>query len=539
MHRALRIPEIVGLVCDHLEYIYITHDGPNDFATLARTCKSFHDPALDVLWRRQNTLANVLKCLPSDVWEEMPDVKPPQLPAVRFVKTPQPADWTRPLNYAHRIRRLTLLPARRRAVHDFPTSDVLAMIELCFPGGYLCHNLQDLVWSPEGNTPAFHYIRLFLGPHITHASIQLPPHVADMSPLSSLRYPELKSLNFKGSPDDAPLILRTLCTFAPELAKIERLSLNSLDRPVLLHLSRLPRLRSLDLSKTVLDPQDFVNEIDIAQDPFPALRKLSLDDTAVESATELVNMMQDCRLNDFFMYSNLLSLQAATGKLYAALAGHVSFTTLHCIWMIEMRDDLVPPPVSAIASYVITGHTLAPLFSFKNLILVHLTGPVGFDIDDTPAWDMARAWPKIRSLTLSASTALHHSSSMTLHGLRAFATHCAELRRLAIAFDASTVPPFDSSPAARISQRVLHALHVETSPIGDPPTVAKYLSGLFLGLVSIYTWNETRWSEPAEDDEDEETAAARARHTQWKYVEVLIPFIASVREEERRWVDGP
>ncbi|KAJ7604091.1 hypothetical protein DFH06DRAFT_1114027 [Mycena polygramma] len=538
MHRALRIPEIVGLVCDHLEYIYLTQDGPNDFATLARTCKSFHDPALDVLWRRQNTLANVLKSLPSDVWEERHDVKPPQPPAVRFIKTPQLADWTRPLTYAHRIRKLTLMPARRRAVHDFPTSDVLAMIELCFPGGYLCPNLQDLFWSPEGNTPAFHYIRLFLGPHITHASIQLPANVADMSPLSSLRYPELKSLSLKGSSDDTSLIRRTLCTFASELAKIERLSLDSLDQTVLLHLSRLPRLRSLDLSKTDLDPQDFVSLVDISQDPFPALRKLSLDDTTVESATELVNMMHDCRLDDFFMCTDIFSLQAATGKLYAALAGHVSHITLHSMWMIEMRDELVPPPVDAIASYVITGHTLTPLFSFKNLALVHLTGPVGFDIDDTRAWDMARAWPQIRSLTLNSSTALHHPSSMTLHGLRAFATHCAELRRLAIAFDASTVPPFDNSPAARISQRALHALHVEASPIGDPPSVAKYLSGLFLGLVSIYTWNDARWSEPAETDEDEETAAARARHTQWKYVEVLVPFIASVREEERQWVDG-
>ncbi|KAJ7666767.1 hypothetical protein DFH06DRAFT_1469958 [Mycena polygramma] len=535
MHRALAVPEIVGLIFDHLEGVYLALNRRQDFAALARTCKSFHDPALDVLWKRQNTLTYILKCLPSDVWEETHDADLPQLPAVRFIKTPKPADWNRPLNYTHRIRALTLIPASDGRTHDFPTSDVLATIERCFPRGNFFPNLQDLFWS-QGSTDTFHYIRLFVGPKISRASLRIPANTADMSPLSLLRYSELQSLTLKfSSGGTSP---RTSSNLVLELAQIQFLSIGGLDRAAVDHLSRLPHLKSLDLSKT--DVQDLVQLPDSFSQyhPFPALRSLTLDDLTVEFSTALINMMCDCRLKDFCLFTDILSLQTTMGHLYTALAGHLSHTTLHSIWMSELRDELTPPPVGTIASYVITGRILSPLFAFKNLTSIYLTGPVGFDIDDTAAWDMARAWPKIKSLTLNSSTALHHPSSMTLHGLRAFATHCTELCRLAITVDASTVPPFDSSPAARISQHELQTFYVQASPIGDPPTVAKYLSGLFLGLASICTPNEARWSVPAEADEDEETAAARARHVQWKYVEILVPFIASVREEERQWVDG-
>jgi hypothetical protein len=76
-HRALTIPEIIGLICEHLEVLAEPHhEGSGtrrnleDLAALARTCRDFENPALDILWREQNTLANTLKCLPSNLWEE-------------------------------------------------------------------------------------------------------------------------------------------------------------------------------------------------------------------------------------------------------------------------------------------------------------------------------------------------------------------------------------------------------------------------------------------------------------------------------------
>jgi hypothetical protein len=77
MHRALEILEIIEMICGHLPqpsanpYLRLDeHDLPmaRSLAALARTSKNFQNPALDALWRVQHTLLNLLKCMPSDLW---------------------------------------------------------------------------------------------------------------------------------------------------------------------------------------------------------------------------------------------------------------------------------------------------------------------------------------------------------------------------------------------------------------------------------------------------------------------------------------
>lgn len=73
MHRGLQIPEIVELVCIELaEDLPRYGAGPpqcQHLAALARTCKTFQDPALDLLWSHQkNTMKNLLMCMPNDLW---------------------------------------------------------------------------------------------------------------------------------------------------------------------------------------------------------------------------------------------------------------------------------------------------------------------------------------------------------------------------------------------------------------------------------------------------------------------------------------
>ncbi|KAJ7848436.1 hypothetical protein B0H13DRAFT_73789 [Mycena leptocephala] len=82
MHHCLRIQEIGGLWCSHLEESestialrsYSTIVGKlwkrpalNDLAVVARTCRAFHDPALDALWR-SSALVNLLRSMPSDLY---------------------------------------------------------------------------------------------------------------------------------------------------------------------------------------------------------------------------------------------------------------------------------------------------------------------------------------------------------------------------------------------------------------------------------------------------------------------------------------
>ncbi|KAJ7429568.1 hypothetical protein B0H11DRAFT_2143032 [Mycena galericulata] len=180
------------------------------------------------------------------------------------------------------------------------------------------------------------------------------------------------------------------------------------------------------------------------------------------------------------------------------------------------------PAAGAFAVFVISRHELEPFFPFENLTDVMLVSPVGFDLDDTTAWNMARAWPRLTRLVLEPTidSSLHcHPSNMTLHGLRAFATHCRELERLTITFDALTVPPLDNAQDTANSKCTLSFLCVGTSPICDAPTVARFLLGLFPHLESINSAHHF-WDQ--ETNDDDETTAARVYEALWRDVAAMV-----------------
>ncbi|KAJ7666757.1 hypothetical protein DFH06DRAFT_1384116 [Mycena polygramma] len=505
MHRALDIPEIVENICQCLSDHYLYPSRHKDFAFLARCCKAFHGPAANVLWKEQETLANVLRCLPSYLWEQEASADKHRRfrGEFRLIRAPLPEEWERCLVYARRIRQLSLT---RRWDSDFPTRPVLEVLGECFRQDFLCPNLRTIQWMPELSS-SFPYIRLFLGPKISGLYLTVHPAAANVSLLSDLgiRYPELKQLKLGNSSNDHSSLLSSISpAIVLQLAKIEYLSVETLDRQAFDHLSRLPSLVSLSLripAEGDIGPTSSPPIGDQLSSPFPALRSVNLGFSTIEFATELINLLRDCHLREFRNGTDVLATNIATGRLYTALASHISHTTLDSLTIAEIDDG---------------GFT-----------------PVGFDLDDVTAWDMACAWPRIKFLRLDSSTDLHHSSSMTLHGIRAFAKYCEDLVELKITINATTVPPFDRSPETRLSQTNLHTFNVSGSPISEPYNVARFLSTLFPCLVKVITLHEARWRGPAEDPDD--AAEELAHHTQWKQVQALLPVITAVREEERHW----
>ncbi|KAJ6607882.1 hypothetical protein B0H10DRAFT_535993 [Mycena sp. CBHHK59/15] len=77
--RCLQIAEIVHMICGHFDDsdpdedsydIFPKSESSSALATLARTCKIFSSPALDILWCSQRNLNTLFKCLPSSLWRE-------------------------------------------------------------------------------------------------------------------------------------------------------------------------------------------------------------------------------------------------------------------------------------------------------------------------------------------------------------------------------------------------------------------------------------------------------------------------------------
>lgn len=73
MHRCLQVPEILLAITDAVasnpSHDALSRVEMNTHASLARTCKAFHDMAMDALWAKQYGLNRLIKLLPSHTWE--------------------------------------------------------------------------------------------------------------------------------------------------------------------------------------------------------------------------------------------------------------------------------------------------------------------------------------------------------------------------------------------------------------------------------------------------------------------------------------
>jgi hypothetical protein len=69
MHRCWYVPELLDMILGHLVG---SESGEMTLSRLAVTCQRFQNPALNLLWREQQSLLPLLKCLP-DVWLDLSD----------------------------------------------------------------------------------------------------------------------------------------------------------------------------------------------------------------------------------------------------------------------------------------------------------------------------------------------------------------------------------------------------------------------------------------------------------------------------------
>lgn len=66
LHPCLKIPELLAVIFESL-YRLNSPDGRASLARLARTCRLFHDSALDMLWQTQVTLFPLIKLFPEEL----------------------------------------------------------------------------------------------------------------------------------------------------------------------------------------------------------------------------------------------------------------------------------------------------------------------------------------------------------------------------------------------------------------------------------------------------------------------------------------
>ncbi|KAJ6496876.1 hypothetical protein DFH09DRAFT_1052252, partial [Mycena vulgaris] len=133
MHRCLQILEILEETFVHFGYPESADS--KALVTLARTCKRFQNPALDILRQRQETLMNLLRCLPEDALDRTATQTP------RFLRSLVAADWNRPREYTHRVKEFVT------SHWSSSMAEILPALAEIFPSSSFLPNLVRLEWD--------------------------------------------------------------------------------------------------------------------------------------------------------------------------------------------------------------------------------------------------------------------------------------------------------------------------------------------------------------------------------------------------------
>ncbi|KAJ7708082.1 hypothetical protein B0H17DRAFT_450884 [Mycena rosella] len=515
MHRALRFLDLVHLLCieiagDLPQYGY----GPGasrDLAALARTCKTFQEAALDLLWAHQNNMmVNILMCMPDDLWRVGSDGRR-TLDITRPIGT---SDWERPFIYMRRVKKFIYRD------NTMPASTIFEMLDLAFPGDHLFPNLRFLGWNSDCAAASLPMIRIFLSPKITEIvlAIQSSIHHLSFLPTLAVKCRDMKIASIRCPITEVlrPTVIRSLSLFICGLGSLQTLFVYDLDQTAFIHLAHLRTLTSLEIGH----PEGFNPSCGVPDEGiFLSLRNLRFRFVTPES---LGHFLRPFGNSPLISLNISVTTDASTNPgLYSSIVENLSTSS---------RATLGQLTVSSNQPHVIGETMITPLFCLPYLTVLSLSSQNGFDLDDATLSDMAAAWPCIETLELrftSFSLARTITPRATLRALQAFAHHCPKLRKLQVRFDASVVPEWDGTTVLGS----LIGISINQSSISAPvPAVASFLSHVFPHLAYVQTcyWE---W-EGLGDVDEHELDDVVIHNRRWKAVERLLPAYVPKEDED-------
>ncbi|KAJ7135140.1 hypothetical protein C8R46DRAFT_1139540 [Mycena filopes] len=490
MHRSLVIPEIVGAVFEYLDPTR-TEDAlveTQALAALARTCTGFHDIALDVLWRHQTEIHNLIRCMPADLWEttEGTNVFGNPLRTLRPTRATIPSDWDRLQRYSYRIKSLTSANDPGSRYIEVNMLEVLVFLRHSAPPGYLLPNLTELTWN-HARRDTFPFIDLFLGPHIT--SLVVEDCATDALSILKRNHSDLTVLRLPPGHSHPSRDINERSALVRSLTQVQWVDVGNLDLAAFMHLSGLESLDTLDV---VLQPSLFFPAT-LTSTLFSHLESttIQVDGVSLRALLSFMRSWNSPRLYSFDVALEFCPTPAEVDELYVTLASHCSHESLETV---SAQYDFPDPDLGDISQFVNHGNGLRPLFNFHRLHTVRIHSAAGFDFDDALLGDMARAWPNITHLSFDCDTQACAPRG-TLAALRAFATHCPHLSGLVLTLDATAIPPPVAATEVVVRHPALLTWSASESPITNAFDVARFLSEIFRNLEDVSGENRDLWRE--------------------------------------------
>ncbi|KAI6158288.1 hypothetical protein BKA82DRAFT_994612 [Pisolithus tinctorius] len=425
MHNCLRILEICHhifgfLVVDFIEICAVRY---NDVARLARTCKAFKDPALDVLWRTQSSLSPLAMCLPAHLWAIEVDRG---ISVLHLLQEPSHEDWLSLKRYSRRIRAfdrntLYLTQVSKNTLHTFFSTSLSHELFSSL------HTLNANVLCGELNPiPSLDHIRL---PQLVYLRTITLPHHVDILP-SSLR--ELIHLQY-------------LC----------------------------------NLTVTLPDGFDVNDRSDVgiypsAQPILPSLQHLSVLATSLKRCFSLLSSITSYQLRSVEVCHRWPATQSDLYTLFQEIERiherSPNFYTLS-VRCSSARTELT--------SFDLPQSTLTPLLACRRLRVLKLDSIGTLNIGDAFITQVTLAWPDIEALYLEGFQ--RSKACVTLEGIRELLRGCRQLSSLCMAINTRILPEED--PGVRSLS--LKKLRIIPSCMGDWSAIDRYLRILAPRLESL------------------------------------------------------
>ncbi|KAI9063937.1 hypothetical protein FKP32DRAFT_650059 [Trametes sanguinea] len=486
MHECLLLPDILQRILDFVEVevpdrFYAGHCSSywknGTLARLARTCRAFHQPSLDVLWRHQFTLGPLVKTLPEDAWEEdqrrrrSPYIGEPDtiIHDLTITRPLLSSDWSRFDYYAHRIKSLGYFdvefadeegglwsyPNRLVCEHpvDWMTVQRLAMHRR---HRWLLPNLVRLRWTIHDHTYT-EFLPLFLGPCLRTLAIAIgiencrqyqPDIFASVLEAIPASCPSLTELEIYPRQDPFVLLAtdEILSVACDRLEGFHICTIPWGDAEDVDELSRMPRLRKVCLSMDEWTVALLPSLWGATAYPFSAVSILSVDVPHLRVCTSFLRLLRPCRLFSIITRINHRPKAQDVYDFYDTLRSKCSQETLHVCHVIQEElhrcksSDVCPEDGTVLSDpeHRVTMAELTPALHFPHLRHFTLGAPLlGYFVDEDYI-RMADAWPGIISLSIMDGWGAILRSPATWMGVGYMVTRCPQMLQIEVPFDTTS-----------------------------------------------------------------------------------------------------
>ncbi|KZT09158.1 uncharacterized protein LAESUDRAFT_810804 [Laetiporus sulphureus 93-53] len=503
MHRALLLNELLLQILQVLR-----EDDIHALAVLARTRRSFSQPALEILWESLDDPSPIIKLFPDDSWTVAYDPYNRKL-CIEFIRLLRPVDWVTPLKYLPLIKRLGLENASPWAyTSSYMSSQALQYLSIFRPVLAILPNLRVLNLNLTSYVAAanqakyFQYSWAFLGPELrsfTFRSVTPSLEIEEQKSLARLLYalehacPLLEEIRSSCGCPPGRIISDA---FSSLVSRLENLRvLECFDMPLNARMkSALGKKKTLYHFHLSLLRQEHSRHV-WDSSWFQSLETMKIRTDDPQSYVSFANSVSLSRVHSFILQIRTPLTQGLMQQLFSSIHRQLSDSPLSTF---ELSYEVAAVEVSNDPLVILLSQHLQELLIFRHLEAVEISGPWCIQINDNILRQMAFAWPNLRRLyvyhndwCISKDQELHPHA--TLQGIVGFAQNCLQLHSLIVELhaDGSMLPEIVLPQPSRCP---LQDFTVCCSTISSKTEVAAFLSRLFPSLTSIDA--SDRYGEP-------------------------------------------